>query len=110
MSLLPVIMTAASVAGSSSSTEPFQETLQQLARLNKNMKQKYRSVQYSTAQYRLCTVQYRSIGIMDDFSGIVTNMIGSLQEVQVDIVVSVQQFLIMSSNISVKRRSHGQEN
>ena len=47
---------------------------------------------------------------MDDFSGIVTNMIGSLQEVQVDIVVSVQQFLIMSSNISVKRRSHGQEN
>merc|ERR1712038_289578 len=60
-------MTAASVAGasSSSSTEPFQETLQQLARLNKNMKQKY-----------------RSIGIMDDFSGIVTNMIGSLQEVQ----------------------------
>ena len=86
MSLLPVIMTAASVAGASSSTEPFQETLQQLARLNKNMKQKYRSVQYSTVQYRLCTVQYRSIGIMDDFSGIVTNMIGSLQEVQVDIV------------------------
>ena len=45
MSLLPVIMTAVSVAGSSSSAEPFQETLQQLARLNKNMKQKYRSVQ-----------------------------------------------------------------
>ena len=111
MSLLPVIMTAVSVAGSSSSSaEPFQETLQQLARLNKNMKQKYRSVQYSTVQYRLCTVQYRSIGIMDDFSGIVTNMIGSLQEVQVDIVVSIQQFLIMSLNISVKRRSHGQEN
>merc|ERR1712241_93752 len=69
MILLPVIMTAVSVAGSSSSssssTEPFQETLQQLARLNKNMKRKY-----------------RSIGIMDDFSGIVTNMIGSLQEVQ----------------------------
>ena len=86
MSLLPVIMTAASVAASSSTAEPFQETLQQLARLNKNMKQKYRSVQYSTAQYRFCTVQYRSIGIMDDFSGIVTNMIGSLQEVQVDIV------------------------
>ena len=114
MSLLPVIMTAVSVAGSSSSSssaEPFQETLQQLARLNKNMKQKYRSVQYSTVQYRLfCTVQYRSIGIMDDFSGIVTNMIGSLQEVQVDIVVSIQQFLIMSLNISVQRRSHGQEN
>ena len=113
MSLLPVIMTAVSVAGSSSSSssaEPFQETLQQLARLNKNMKQKYRSVQYSTVQYRLCTVQYRSIGIMDDFSGIVTNMIGSLQEVQVDTVVSIQQFLIMSLNISVQRRSHGQEN
>ena len=110
MFLLPVIMTAVSVAGSSSSTEPFQETLQQLARLNKNMKQKYRSVQYSTVQYRLCTVQYRSIGIMDDFSGIVTNMIGSLQEVQVDTVVSIQQFLIMSLNISVQRRSHGQEN
>ena len=115
MSLLPVIMMAVSVAGSSSSAssssaEPFQETLQQLARLNKNMKQKYRSVQYSTVQYRLCTVQYRSIGIMDDFSGIVTNMIGSLQEVQVDIVVSIQQFLIMSLNILVQRRSHGQEN
>ena len=68
------------------------------------------TVQHSTVQYRLCTVQYRSIGIMDDFSGIVTNMIGSLQEVQVDIVVSIQQFLIMSLNISVKRRSHGQEN
>ena len=46
--------------------EPFEETLLQLERINANMQQKYRSV-----------------GIMDDFSGIVTNMITSLQEVQV---------------------------
>ena len=46
--------------------EPFEETLLQLEKFNENMKQKY-----------------RSIGIMDDFSHIVNNMIGSLQEVQV---------------------------
>ena len=46
--------------------EPFEETLLQLEQFNMNMKQKY-----------------RSIGIMDDFSNIVTNMISSLQEVQV---------------------------
>ena len=49
--------------------EPFEETLLQLEKFNENMKQKY-----------------RSIGIMDDFSHIVNNMIGSLQEVQVGIV------------------------
>ena len=48
--------------------EPFEETLLQLEKFNENMKQKY-----------------RSIGIMDDFSHIVNNMIGSLQEVQVGI-------------------------
>ena len=46
--------------------EPFEETLLQLEQFNLNMKQKYRSV-----------------GIMDDFSNIVTNMISSLEEVQV---------------------------
>ena len=50
-----------------SKSEPFSETLLQLERMSANMEQKY-----------------RSIGIMDDFSNIVTNMIGSLQEVQVD--------------------------
>ena len=52
--------------------EPFEETLLQLEKFNENMKQKY-----------------RSIGIMDDFSHIVNNMIGSLQEVQVGIASSL---------------------
>jgi len=48
-----------------SKIEPFEETLLQLEKMSENMQQKY-----------------RSIGIMDDFSNIVTNMITSLQEVQ----------------------------
>ena len=54
--------------------EPFEETLLQLEKFNENMKQKY-----------------RSIGIMDDFSHIVNNMIGSLQEVQ----VGISDFLLL---------------
>ena len=45
--------------------QPFEDTMLQLERLNQDLRQKYRSV-----------------GIMDDFSNIVSNMIGSLQEVQ----------------------------
>ena len=56
--------------------EPFEETLLQLEKFNENMKQKY-----------------RSIGIMDDFSHIVNNMIGSLQEVQ----VGISDFLLLAS-------------
>ena len=61
--------------------EPFEETLLQLEKFNENMKQKY-----------------RSIGIMDDFSHIVNNMIGSLQEVQVGIsVYLLLEILIVGS-------------
>ena len=45
--------------------QPFEDTMLQLERLNQDLRQKYRSV-----------------GMMDDFSNIVSNMIGSLQEVQ----------------------------
>ena len=57
--LLPVIL----VQGAQ--REPFEETLTQLERLSSDMRQKY-----------------RSLGMMDDFSNIINNMIGSLQEVQ----------------------------
>ena len=53
------------VRGGGSQNQPFEETLVQLQQLRSDMKQKY-----------------RSLGMMDDFSNIITNMIGSLQEVQ----------------------------
>ena len=53
------------VSGILSKREPFQDTLIQLERFNSDIRSKY-----------------RSIGMMDEFNGIVTNMIGSLQEVQ----------------------------
>ena len=67
--------------------EPFEETLLQLEKFNENMKQKY-----------------RSIGIMDDFSHIVNNMIGSLQEVQVGIS-SYICMLLFNFLISPKERT-----
>ena len=70
--------------------EPFEETLLQLEKFNENMKQKY-----------------RSIGIMDDFSHIVNNMIGSLQEVQVSTYIS---HLDENIFLSVKRRGYGTKN
>lgn len=54
------------ICGISSQREPFEDTLLQLERFNTDIRQKY-----------------RSIGMMDEFNHIVTNMIGSLQEVQV---------------------------
>ena len=63
MLILPVIL--GHILSSQSKQQPFEDTMQQLEQLNQDLKQKYRSV-----------------GMMDDFSNIITNMIGSLQEVQ----------------------------
>ena len=62
--LLPVIL-GLILSSQSEPQQPFEDTMLQLERLNKDLRQKYRSV-----------------GMMDDFSNIVSNMIGSLQEVQ----------------------------
>ena len=65
MLILPVILGHILSSQSKQSQQPFEDTMVQLERLNQDLKQKYRSV-----------------GMMDDFSNIVSNMIGSLQEVQ----------------------------
>ena len=62
--LLAVIL-GLTLATQSDQHQPFEDTMLQLERLNRDLRQKYRSV-----------------GLMDDFSNIVSNMIGSLQEVQ----------------------------
>ena len=62
--LLAVIL-GLTLATQSDQQQPFEDTMLQLERLNRDLRQKYRSV-----------------GLMDDFSNIVSNMIGSLQEVQ----------------------------
>ena len=62
--LMPVIL-GLILSSQSAPQQPFEDTMLQLERLNKDLRQKYRSV-----------------GMMDDFSNIVSNMIGSLQEVQ----------------------------
>ena len=63
--LIAVIVLALIQSCQSGQQQPFEDTMLQLERLNQDLRQKYRSV-----------------GIMDDFSNIVSNMIGSLQEVQ----------------------------
>ena len=63
--LIAVILLGLIFSCQSEQQQPFEDTMLQLERLNQDLRQKYRSV-----------------GIMDDFSNIVSNMIGSLQEVQ----------------------------
>ena len=65
--LLTVTLTLPVASGNDGQVKkkPFEETLVQLRQLRSDMTQKY-----------------RSLGMMDDFSNIITNMISSLQEVQ----------------------------
>ena len=63
--MLIAVMLGPVLSSQSEPQQPFEDTMLQLEQLNNDLRQKYRSV-----------------GMMDDFSNIVSNMIGSLQEVQ----------------------------
>ena len=63
--MLIAVMLGPVLSSQSEPQQPFEDTMLQLERLNNDLRQKYRSV-----------------GMMDDFSNIVSNMIVSLQEVQ----------------------------
>ena len=63
--MLIAVMLGPALSSQSEPQQPFEDTMLQLERLNNDLRQKYRSV-----------------GMMDDFSNIVSNMIVSLQEVQ----------------------------
>ena len=72
-------------------SEPFQDTLEQLERLNSNMRHKY-----------------RSMGMIDDFSNIVTNMISSLQEVQVS-DIPCNSSVVINTYYVEQGRKHGKQ-
>ena len=63
--MLIAVMLGPVLSSQSEPQQPFEDTMLQLEQLNNDLRQKYRSV-----------------GMMDDFSNIVSNMIVSLQEVQ----------------------------